>query len=66
MRTATNVQNLFAYEHLPEHLQGFSRPFYEMAMDVIPENGELTDVQQQFLWKLWEAKNLRVMAALQG
>lgn len=53
----------FAYEHLPEHLQNVSRPFGQMAqqiVDTLPSNPERTAA----LRKLLEAKDCAVRALL--
>ncbi|UAT28873.1 hypothetical protein PP753_gp34 [Dinoroseobacter phage vB_DshP-R7L] len=59
------TQSLFRYEHLPEHLQEVSKPFYDMAVklteDLLP-SAEVTLA----LRKLWEAKNLAVFAAAEA
>ncbi len=53
----------FSYDHLPEHLQVVSQPFYVLAMDVImklPRNPERTVA----LRKLLEAKDCAVRCKL--
>lgn len=53
----------FKYEHLPEHLQNVSRPFGELAKDIVdtlPDNPERTVA----LRKLLEAKDCAVRALL--
>jgi hypothetical protein len=53
----------FAYEHLPERLQEFSRPFHEVATwltNAVPLGPERTVA----LRKLLEAKDAAVRAAL--
>ena len=53
----------FAYEHLPEHLQAVSKPFGELArqiVDTLPANPERTAA----LRKLLEAKDCAVRALL--
>lgn len=53
----------FKFEHLPEKLQKVSRPFCELAtnlVDTIPSSRELTKA----LDKLLEAKDAAVRAAL--
>lgn len=53
----------FKYEHLPEHLQNVSRPFGELAKDIVeslPDNPERTTA----LRKLLEAKDCAVRALL--
>lgn len=53
----------FAYEHLPKHLQEVSRPFGELAQQIVhtlPSNPERTVA----LRKLLEAKDCAVRALL--
>lgn len=53
----------FAFAHLPEHLQGVSRPFGELAehlADTLPSGPETTVA----LRKLLESKDAAVRAAL--
>lgn len=53
----------FGYKHLPEHLQGFSKPFCILAEDIvreIPSNPERTAA----LRKLLEAKDCAVRAVI--
>ena len=53
----------FRYEHLPEKLQGFSKPYCELAQwinDTIPPSAERTVA----LRKLLESKDCAVRAAL--
>jgi hypothetical protein len=53
----------FAYEHLPAHLQAVSKPFGELALqlvDSLPPNPERTTA----LRKLLEAKDCAVRALL--
>lgn len=57
------ILKFFAYEHLPHKMQEFSRPFADMAQDIverIPRNAERTVA----LRKLLEAKDAAVRAAL--
>ena len=57
--------SFFAYEHLPAHLQAISRPFHELAIDLVaelPSSPELT----AGLRKLLEAKDCAVRASLTG
>lgn len=49
------------YEHLPAHLQEFSRPFCETAKEMV-EKLPANVFREQMLMKLWEAKNACVMA----
>ena len=53
----------FAYEHLPAHLQSISKPFGDLArqiVDTLPSNPERT----AGLRKLLEAKDCAVRAQL--
>ena len=57
------MMQFFAYKHLPEHLQKVSKPFGEMAENIIndlPDNPERTTA----LRKLLEAKDCAVRALL--
>lgn len=57
------IMQFFAYEHLPEHLRLVSKPFAELAkniVDTLPRNPERTVA----LRKLLEAKDCAVRAAL--
>lgn len=57
------MQQWFAYAHLPAHLQEISRPFGELAdliVEALPCNVERT----QALRKLLEAKDCAVRARL--
>lgn len=58
------IMTYFAYSHLPEHLQGVSKPLCELAgemVDRLPDGAELT----VGLRKLLEAKDAFVRAALE-
>jgi len=58
-----HIMQFFAYAHLPETLQSISRPFGEMAqqiVDTLPRNPERTVA----LRKLLEAKDAAVRAYL--
>jgi len=53
----------FAYQHLPAHLQEISKPFHDLANDLLgrlPQNEETA----MFLRKLLEAKDCAVRAKL--
>lgn len=53
----------FEFAHLPENLQGFSKPFYVLAYDLcaaLPRNQERTVM----LRKLLEAKDCAVRARI--
>lgn len=57
------MMQFFAYEHLPAHLQEISKPFGEMAKQIVetlPANAERT----AGLRKLLEAKDCIVRAKL--
>ncbi len=58
-----SLMQFFAYEHLPPHLQEYSKPFYELATLItltLPRNPERTVA----LRKLLEAKDCAVRAKL--
>ena len=58
-----NMLQFFAYEHLPPHLQAVSKPFGDLAHDLVetlPANPESTTA----LRKLLEAKDCAVRAVL--
>ncbi len=58
-----HILQFFVYEHLPEHLQEVSRPFGELAreiVDTLPRNPERTVA----LRKLLESKDAAVRAKL--
>lgn len=57
------LMQFFAYEHLPPHLQAISKPFGELAKQIVetlPSNPERTVA----LRKLLEAKDCAVRAQL--
>lgn len=56
------IESLFRYSHLPEHLQAVSKPFYDMAMDIIAQAPPSAE-QTLALRHLWDAKNLVVWVA---
>ena len=58
-----HIEQFFAYEHLPAHLQEVSKPFGDLAQqitDTLPRNPERTVA----LRKLLEAKDAAVRAKL--
>jgi hypothetical protein len=58
-----HILQFFAYQHLPPHLQAVSKPFGEMAqniVDTLPRNPERTVA----LRKLLESKDAAVRALL--
>lgn len=50
----------FAYDHLNEDLQSISKPFYDLAKGTMEKIGN-DPLVDDFLTKLWEAKNLAVL-----
>lgn len=57
------ILQFFAYAHLPEPLQPFSKPFYSMALwivETMPRNPERTAA----LRKLLESKDCAIRAKL--
>lgn len=62
MEPKEHIIQFFAYEHLPPHLQAVSRPFCELAKDILslPRNPERTVA----LRKLLESKDAAVRAKL--
>lgn len=62
-RVVEHIEQFFAYEHLPMHLQEVSKPFGELARTIaetLPRNPERTVA----LRKLLEAKDAAVRAVL--
>lgn len=58
-----SILQFFAYEHLPAHLQEISRPFGELAREIVaalPGNAERSSA----LRKLLEAKDCAVRAVV--
>jgi hypothetical protein len=63
--TDAEVEKLFAYEHLPEHLKVVSIKFYECAMSIcgiMPPSAYRTKA----LNELWQAKNWAVAGVAQA
>lgn len=56
------IEQFFAYAHLPQHLQEVSKPFGDLAQEILklPRNPERTVA----LRKLLEAKDAAVRAKL--
>jgi hypothetical protein len=54
---------LFEYDHLPEELQKVSKPFSDLAQLLMYGERAGDPMVQMALIKLWEAKNLAVLAA---
>ena len=62
---AEHIMQFFAYDHLPEHLRAVSKPFGDLAQQIVedlPRNPERTVA----LRKLLEAKDAAIRAALAG
>lgn len=60
------LARLFFYSHLPPELQEVSKPFYDLANTVMYDQPAMLanpELQRATLYKLWEAKNLAVVAA---
>lgn len=64
MRTAEEVSNLFAYDHLPPHLQKVSMKYHALAEDLF-ESLEPCAETTLALRKLWDSKNYAVWVAAQ-
>lgn len=61
MHPATvQLLELFAYEHLPEHLQEISKPFHDLANTVAQRRTPRGAEQTTCLRKLLEAKDCAV------
>ena len=56
------IEELFRYNHLPEHLQAKSKPFHDMATTIVAESPPSAE-QTLAIRKLWEVKNLVVWIA---
>lgn len=59
----SNLLQFFKYDHLPTHLQGTSKLFYDLACQLVrelPYNPEL----EQALRKLLEAKDCAVRTSI--
>lgn len=64
--TLREAEKLFAYEHLPPHLQSVSQNFYNLAValfDLIPD--DMGAYRTKALNDLWNAKNWSVAAVAQ-
>ena len=56
----------FSYEHLPTHLQAVSSPFAVLARSLFQRQQLMgNDATGEALYKLWEAKNIAVLGAVQ-
>ena len=63
MEPVEHINQYFAYDHLPPHLQAVSKPFCELAdliISTLPRNPERTVA----LRKLLEAKDAAVRASI--
>jgi hypothetical protein len=56
------LRKLFEYDHLPENLQKVSRIFARTAVEMLIAAEQDTPEVTEALRKLWEAKNLLVVA----
>ena len=62
--TADEAYKLFAYEHLPEHLQEVSKPFFDQAGHICAKM-EPSAYRTKALNSLWESKNWAVAGVAQ-
>jgi hypothetical protein len=62
-RKPKDIIEYFVYKHLPEHLQGVSKPFAELATSISEMDGDPRE-KAVALRKLLEAKDAAVRAAL--
>jgi hypothetical protein len=61
MHTSTaHLLELFAYKHLPDHLQEISKPFHDLANKIAQEDTQRGAEQTVCLRKLLEAKDCAV------
>lgn len=60
------ILHFFGYKHLPEHLQDISKPFHELAWDMVVnlKKSAYPEEVSAGLRKLLEAKDCLVRAAL--
>ncbi len=61
LREPDHIEQFFAYEHLPRHLQDISKPFHDLSKQIVrdvPRNPERTVA----LRKLLESKDAAVRA----
>lgn len=58
--STAQLLELFAYSHLPKHLQEISKPFHDLANRVVQEPTERGSEQTTCLRKLLEAKDCAV------
>lgn len=54
----------FRYDHLPEHLQKVSKPFHDLAHQLVEQMPPRTDQLEVALQKLLEAKDAAVRATI--
>lgn len=57
------VETVFAYKHLPAHLQEISKPFYDLAVNTLPRIKPGV-MREKFIEHLWEAKNAATITNL--
>lgn len=55
---------LFAYDHLPQHLQALSKPFHDLAWDMASQPTQRPAEKTTCLRKLLEAKDCAVRMAV--
>ena len=61
------IYEYFSYSHLPEHLQAISRPFHDIACNMINKQaGAYNEELNHGLRKLLEAKDCFVRANIKG
>ena len=58
------VNRYFQYAHLPDHLQPISRPFHELAQEMLAQVCYDDDELMAGLRRLLEAKDCAVRAAM--
>ena len=58
------ILNYFSYSHLPDHLIEISKPFSDLALDLVVKYDKPNKEVEMFLRKLLEAKDCAVRAAL--
>lgn len=67
--TPDHIIQFFAYEHLPPHLQRISKPFCDLARNIVAEDQNVSALPRNpertvCLRKLLEAKDAAVRCAL--
>lgn len=64
MTGAPDIIRYFEYQHLPSHLAAVSKPFHDLAWDLVNQLDASEELEAGFR-KLLEAKDCMVRAALQ-